>query len=260
MNILPAEETFSIARKAATQALEVDDAFADAYAALGIVDLYSLNWLNAKSAFEQALALNPNSAQVYFWYSTFWWIMGQPDEALAAAKRSQLLDPLSPIVCTQIARILLLKQQYDAAVEYCYQAIELDESSPWAHGVIGLIHSARGAYEEAISEFKKCIAITGDPETKGLLGFVYATVGRLDEALTLLEELQQQSTERYVPTFAILFIYIGLKEKEKAFELLERLYEERSHILAGLKVFPVFDYLRADPRFSYLLRRIGLPE
>ncbi|HEX8139766.1 MAG TPA: winged helix-turn-helix domain-containing protein [Pyrinomonadaceae bacterium] len=259
-NILPAEETLPLARRAATRALEVDDALAEAYAALGIVDLISLNWPSSKTRFEQALSLDPNSAQAYFWYATFWITQGQTDEALAAAKRSQLLDPLSPLVCTQIARIFLIKRQYDAAIEYCYQAIELDENFPWAHGVVGLIYFEKGAYEEAISELKKCIALTGDLETEGLLGYVYATLGRLDEALTLLAELQQQSQERYVPTFAPLFIYIGLKEKEKAFELLERLYEERSHVLATLKAYTVFDYLRPDPRFSYLLRRLGLPE
>jgi hypothetical protein len=82
----------------------------------------------------------------------------------------------------------------------------------------------------------------------------------MDEALAVLEELQQQSREGYVPLFATLFIHIGLREKEKAFELLERMYEDRSFMLAGLRSFPVFDYLRADPRFSSLLRRVGLPE
>ncbi|MBD0372692.1 MAG: winged helix-turn-helix domain-containing protein [Pyrinomonadaceae bacterium] len=259
-NIMPGKETFPIARKAATRALELDDSFAEAYAVLGILDLYSLNWQDAKREFEQALALDPNSAQVYFWYSTFWMMMGRTDEAMAAVKRSQLIDPLSPLVCTQIARILLQSRQYKAAIEYCHQAMELDENFPWAHGIIGLIHSEKGAYEEAIDEFKKCIAMTDDTETQGLLGYVYARLGRVDEALALLEKLERQSRERYVPTFAPLFIYIGLKEKEKAFELLERMYEERSYVLASLKVFHVFDYLREDPRFSYLLRRVGLPE
>ncbi|HEX8174239.1 MAG TPA: tetratricopeptide repeat protein [Pyrinomonadaceae bacterium] len=260
MNILPAVETLPIARRAATKALEVDDTLAEAYAVLGIVDLYSWNWSSARSEFEQALALNPNSAQVYFWYSTFWLTLGKTDEALTAAKRSQMLDPLSPHVCTQIARILVPRRQYDAAIEYCHQAIELDASFPWAEGIIGLIHSAKGDYEAAIPKFKKCIAMTDDTETTGLLGYAYAALGRMDEALAILKELQHESKERYVPTFAILFIYIGLKDKDRAFELLERMYEERSHMLAALKVFPVFDYLRADPRFSYLLRRVGLPE
>lgn len=259
-NMLAAQEALPLARKAAARALELDEGFAEAYALLGIVDLYSLNWQQSKVEFEQALALDPNSAQVYFWYSTFWMMMGRTEQALAAARRSQLLDPLSPLVCTQIARILLQNREYDAAIEYCYQAMELDENFPWAHGIIGLIHSERGAYEKAIDEFKRCIALTGDTETQGLLGYVYATLGRLDEAQSLLEKLQQQSRERYVPTFAQLFIYIGLKEKEKAFELLERMYEERSFVLAALKVFHVFDYLREDPRFSHLLRRVGLPE
>jgi TolB-like protein/tetratricopeptide (TPR) repeat protein len=259
-NILPAEESFPAARGAAAKALELDNTLAEAYGALGIIDFYTWNWQDSGKEFEQALAFNPNSAQVYFWYSTYWMAMGRTDEALAAARRSQTLDPLSPLICIQIARILLLRREYDAALEWCYQALDLDENFPWAPGIMGLIHAERGSYEEAISEFKKCIALTHDTETEGLLGYVYAISGRGDEALRLLAELQQRAEEKYVPSFASLFIYIGLKDKEKAFELLERLFEERSHILAGLKVLHVFDFLRADPRFSSILRRVGLPE
>ncbi|HKS30583.1 MAG TPA: winged helix-turn-helix domain-containing protein [Pyrinomonadaceae bacterium] len=259
-NILPAEEVLPPARRAATRALEMDDSFAEAHAVLGIVNLYSLDWPNAKSEFERALALDPNSAQVYFWYCTYWAIMGEIDEALAVIHRSQLLDPLSPVVCMKIGKTLLFKQQYAEALQYCYQALELDENFAWAYGMIGLIHCEQGDYEKAIREYRKCIALTRDTETEGLLGYVYAVAGRLDEATAILEKLQQQSRESYVPMFSTLFIYIGLKDKENAFRLLERMYEERSFMLAGLKMFPVFAYLRDDPRFSSILRRIGLPE
>jgi TolB-like protein/Flp pilus assembly protein TadD len=259
-NILPAEESFPAARAAAIKALELDNTLGEAHAALGIIDFFTWNWLDSGKEFEQALAFNPNSAQVYFWYSTYWMAMGRTDEALAAARRSQTLDPLSPVICIQIARIFLLRREYDAAIQWCYEASDLDEHFPWTPGILGLIHAEMGAYEESISEFKKCIALTRDPESTGLLGYVYAISGRRDEALRLLDELQQQSKDKYVPNFASLFIHIGLKETEKAFELLERLFEERSHILGSLKVYHVFDFLRADPRFSSLLRRIGLPE
>ncbi len=257
-NILPADETFPRARYAATRALEIDSTLAEAYAVLGVIDFYSWNWLVAKKEFEQAITLTPNSAQVYLWYSTYWMAMGDLDEALAAAQQSLMFDPLSPLIYSKIARVLLSMKQYKAALEHCYQAIELDENFAAAHEVLGFIYSETGAYEEAVSKFNKVLALTDDTEVKGLLGYTYAISGKYDKALGILRDLQQQSEERYIPKQAILFIHIGLGNKEETFELLESMYKERSHVLGGLNSFPIFDSLRSDTRFIDLTQRIGL--
>jgi tetratricopeptide (TPR) repeat protein len=93
-----------------------------------------------------------------------------------------------------------------------------------------------------------------------LLGHADAVAGRRDEALAVLKELDERSKREYVPAFYSVLIYLGLNDKDQAFQCLERAYEERSTHLVWLKVDPIFDGLRSDPRFTDLMRRMGLAD
>jgi hypothetical protein len=113
--------------------------------------------------------------------------------------------------------------------------------------------------DEAITEINKTLSVEGAiPERYPPLGYTYALAGSRDEARKVLGQLEELSKRKYVSAFFIATIHIGLGEKDRAFEWLDNAYQERNPNLVNLKVHPIFDPLRADPRFANLLRRVGL--
>jgi Flp pilus assembly protein TadD len=118
-------------------------------------------------------------------------------------------------------------------------------------------------FEEAITAFQRAMSVTQSPaKTLAMagLGHVYAVSGRKTEARKILAELQRLSEHSYVQATDVALVYAGLGDKDKAFAWLDKAYEEHSFALSNLKVEPRFDPLRSDPRFTDLLRRMGLPQ
>ncbi len=124
--------------------------------------------------------------------------------------------------------------------------------------MLGQAYRQKGMYEEAIAEFQKQIVSRGDPVDTAVLGHAYAVAGKRAEAGKILKELTDLSKDRYVPSYFIALIYVGLNDKDEAFEWLKKSFAERSAGMVFLKVEPMFDPLRSDPRFQELLRRAGL--
>jgi len=115
-------------------------------------------------------------------------------------------------------------------------------------------------HEQAIKEFQKTIAIGG--RTSGvlaMLGHAYATSGHQDEARKILAELNDMSKQAYVSAYDLAILYVGLGDKDHAFEQLNRAYEDRAGWIIYLNVEPIFDPLRSDPRFAELVRRMKFP-
>lgn len=124
-------------------------------------------------------------------------------------------------------------------------------------GAVG--RDANGQFDEAIKSLEKASALSGRaPGALGFLGLAYGLDGRKDEANQVLKELLEIKRRRYVSPPALANVYIGLGNKDQAFYWLEKAYQDRSNYMVWLKVFPLVDSLRLDPRFDDLLRRIGL--
>jgi tetratricopeptide (TPR) repeat protein len=186
--------------------------------------------------------------------------MGRLDEAFAEVRRAHELEPLSLSINTDFGFLPYLMRQYDRAIDGYRKALELDQNFVYTHWKLGLAYEQKAMYEEAVEEFRKAITLSGgSAQVLVLLGHTYAVSGRRGEALKVLDELSELSKRRYVSSYRVAAIHLGLEDKERAFEWLERAYEERDSWLAWLKVDPVLDDLRSDPRFSDLVRRVGLP-
>ena len=187
--------------------------------------------------------------------------MGQFDSAISEIRKAQELDPVSLVKLTGVAQILLLSRRYDEAIEQCRKALEMDPNLGFAHWLIGLAYTYKGSYEPAILALQKSIPLSGDsPDEPASLGHAYALAGRKTEARKILEELKQQARRRYVSSGTVADLYGALGDKDGAFALLEKAYDERDNMVVLLKVEPMFDSLRSDPRFTDLLRRVGFPD
>jgi serine/threonine-protein kinase len=260
-NALPPNEGFPKARAAATKALELDDQLAEAHIILGAVKhFYDWDWLGAEREFKRAIEINPSNADARQFYSYHLSAMGRFDEALSEMKRAQELDPLSLEKIVGIGEIFYYQRQYDRAIEQYRKALEMDSNSGFTHWAIGNVYVQKGMYQEAIAEYQKAIPLSGDsPDEPASLAYTYALLGRRQEALRIIDDLKERSKRSYISPSTMAFIYIGLAEKNQAFELLDKAYNERDILLVLLKVEPMFDPLRSDPRFQDLLRRVGLP-
>ncbi len=260
-NALSPKEGFPKARVAAAKALELDDELAEAHTALGTVKLfYDWDWQGAEREFRRAIEINPSYADAHQMYSFYLSATGRFDEALAEMRRAQELDPLSLEKIAGAGDILRYQRQYDQAIEQYQKALEMDSNSGFAHWAMGNAYVNKGMYQEAIAEYQKAIPLSGDsPDEPASLGYAYALSGRRQEALQIIDDLKWQSKRSYISPTLIAIVYTGLGEKEQAFKWLDKAYNGQDSNLVYLKVDPMFDNLRSDPRYADLLRRVGLP-
>ncbi|MBZ5538505.1 MAG: tetratricopeptide repeat protein [Acidobacteriia bacterium] len=252
-------EVFSKATAAAEKALEIDSTLAEGYASRALISMfYDWDWAAAESGLSRAIELNPGCALVHLFFGHYLSLVGQFDEAIAAMKQAQDLDPLSPVIGANVGWTLYLARDCEAAIEELHKVLELDPHFGIAHFYLGFIYARMERYKEAIAAFQKAVEATGGmPWAAGSVGYAHALSGKQDRAVTVLRELERQAKQRYVPSSALLLIYLGMGEDEKVFECIRRGYEERDAMLPWLKVMPEFDRLQPDSRFQDLQRSMG---
>ncbi len=261
-NVRPPREVYPKARLAVLTALNLDPLLAQAHTELAMVNLtYDWDWSGAEREFKRALEINPSDSDAHYYYSLYLTLMGQFDNAIAEIRKAQELDPVSLVKLTGLAQMLLLARRYDEAIEQCRKALEMDPNLGFAHWLLGLAYMYKGSYDPAILALQKSIPLSGDsPDEAAALAHAYALSGNRTEARKILEDLKKQAKRRYTSPGTMADLYGLLGDKDQAFALLEKAYEERDNMVALLKVDPYFDPLRSDPRFTNLLRRVGFPE
>jgi TolB-like protein/DNA-binding winged helix-turn-helix (wHTH) protein/Flp pilus assembly protein TadD len=246
----------SEAQAAALKAIALDSASGEAYTALAWVQLYGyLDPSAAEPAFKDAIQLTPNYAQAHYWYGAYLGFIGHPNEAIDELKQALLLDPLSSLFRAGLAGELLQAGQQDEAIKQLRIVFATDPNFAVGHGVLGGIYTQQGKYREAIDEFRTEARLDGHSNLSEI-GYAYALWGKKNEALRALSQLKKLGS---APA-DLAVVELGLSHKEKALAWLEKAYQDHDDdILLYLKVYPVFDPLRSDPRFQDLLRRMNFP-
>lgn len=249
-----------LAEENATKALALDPTLGEAYTVLGFVKHYNWDWTAAEQDFKRAIDLNPSYANAHNFYASFLMSRGRVDESIAASNRARELDPFSLSISAQRGFLLENARRYDEAIEQLRGVIAMDPNHYQAHWFLGHTYAANKQFEQAIAASQKAVDLSERaPGALGMLGLAYALAGRKDEANKILNELLELNKQRYVTPAAFANLYIGLGNKDEAFVWLEKAFQERSNYLAYLKVFPILDPLRSDPRFAGLVQRVGLP-
>jgi len=256
---LQPKEGFPKAKDAAAKALEIDESSAEAHTSMAFIK-FRWDWdrTATEAEFQEAIKLKPAYAPAHQWYSSYLVAVERFDEAIAEAKRTEELEPLSFVGSSHLGWIYYLAGQNDKAIAQCRKILELDPSSFPARRYLGLAYEAKGMNAEAIAEFEKGVKLSGSPLMLALLGHAYAVAGRTAEAKQVLTDLQQLQDQRYVSPYTVAAIYAGLGDQEQAFKWLERAVEERDIWLMNLKVDPVFAKLRSNRQFTDILARIRL--
>jgi len=257
----PPSEVQPKAKAAALKALELDSSLSDAHNSLAFVKLnYDWDWPGAEAEFKRSLELNPGYAHGHHWYAHLLLSSGRREEALAESNRALELDPLSPILVVHLGWHYLYTRQNDRALDQLAKALELDPSYALAHWYRGLAYEQKKMYSEALREMAKAKELLpGNPAVQADIGHVYAVSGNKSEAERVIAELREESTHRYVNLYELALIYVGLGQRDQAFNWLQKAYQERSDQLVYLKVDPRLDPVRSDSRFADLVRRVGIP-
>ena len=254
------KEVFPKAHDAAIKSLTIDNNLAEAHAALAYTTFRGdWKWPEAEKEFKQAISLNDNYASVHQWYANYLAAQGRFDEAIKETRRTQEIDKTSLIINAHFGLVYYFGHRFDDSISECKKAIVLDPSFFVARRYLGLSYAQKGMYKEAIAEFEKAIAASsGSPLMRAEYANALALSGDTNKAQAELNSLLEMSKQKYISAYHIAAIYVGLKDKDHAFEWLEKAFQDRADWMAFLKVDPRFDSLHSDQRFIELLRRMNL--
>ncbi len=257
---LPPNVAYPKAKESALKALALDSSLAEAHATLADIRLhYDFDWKGAEDGFRRAIELNPNYSVAHHWYGVLLAISGRSAESEVELKHALQLDPVSLAVACDMSLHALYARNFDRAIEQGQKCLELDPSYHMGHVWLGRGYLEKGKYPEAIAEFKKATAL--QPANLLALSFIgntYARSGQPALARKVIRELAALSRKRYVAPTLTAMIYAGLGENDRVFEWADRAVQEHDPLLTRLKIDPIVDPIRSDPRYPALLRRVGL--
>ena len=246
------------AKAAAEKAVALDDVLGEAHISLANVLFRYLELDESAKEFERGIELNPSYATAHQWYGRLTLLAtGQFDRAVAEVSRAVELDPVSPIIHSDLGSVYIGARRYDEAMKQIHTALELDPQFYWAHRNLAVALELTGAPENAIAEYQKALELGDDPRVLASLGHAEASIGRQNEARATLKQLTEVSKTRYVSGYGFVVIHLALGEKDRALEWLEKEARERSGFeINFIKVDPYLDPLRGDPRFEALVSKI----
>jgi serine/threonine protein kinase/tetratricopeptide (TPR) repeat protein len=259
--IISMEEGVAKIRVMLEKALSLDDELAEAHTHLAQVKkAYDWDWEGAEKGFKLAIKLNPNYVYAHMWYAILLANTGRLDEALEEQKRAYELDPLNLVLNYSEGNFNIIAGRYDAAIQAFRKTLSMDPNFTSAYYGLANAYLLKSQYDEALQEVDKAWAILkgSSPDLLSLKGIIYARSGNKIEADKALEELLQLSQRKYVSPVSVASLHAALDQKDQAFEWLDKAFRERDNDLVMLKIEPQWDGLRSDPRFSELLKKIGL--
>lgn len=261
VSVMAPVEAMPKAKVAAETAVRLDPGSAEAHAALGLVrQSYDYNFDAAEQEYERALQINPSDGNARHWHSLLLMARGRHSDALEEIERARSVDPLSLVIPPSRILAFYFDRQFGRAIEESRATLEVEPNFPLVHYDLGQSLLQKGQTPDAIAELQVMRKISGDsPFCWMALGHAYAVAGNRAAAMKALASLESTaSSGHYVPAVYSAAIYAGLGDRDQAMKWLEKAYGERTEYLIYLKVEPMADPLRSDPRFKDLVRRMGL--
>jgi TolB-like protein len=261
MGIVPPSDAAPQARAALARALELDSTLVEVQYALAIVSTWTeWDWEEAEAAYQRAIELNPNFADIRAYYSHYLCMMNRPDEAVEQLERAMGLDPYGDLLVGLYGMVYLFLRRYDEAIVQFQRLLRTVPNHPLAHSGLQQVYHAKGMYEESLEAANALYTVIEFTQVVEALASGYAEGGYREAMSRAADTWAALSSQAYVPPWEISQLYAFAGEDSEALEWLERGFEERDPNMPYLNVFPTYESLRDEPRFSDLRRRMGLPE
>jgi TolB-like protein/Tfp pilus assembly protein PilF len=245
----------------ASRALTLDDELAEAHTSMAMaLAILDWNWSAAEDEYRSALTLNPNYVTAHHWYATHFLVAQRRlEEAIREMKEAHRLDPFSPVIATNLGRVLFLQGRREDAIRQYRLALELNPYFAYAHVQLGSALLSESSIKEGNSEIEMAAGLAPDYiEGQAALANVYAMSGRTADAEKILQTLKSRSSTEYVPATWIGVVCGALGDFDQAFEWLGRATKDHSSVFPEYYSEPIFNPLEKDPRFGRLLKGIGL--
>lgn len=246
------------AEEAVAKALEIDDALAEAYTSLGYIRVTEHDWAGAEAAHKRAIELNPNSGYAHEGYAHFLRAVKRLDEAVVESKRAVELEPTSIIFNRDVGMMLYYARRYDETIEQCQKTLELDPNMETVYSWLARAYEQKGLYDKAIAAYLQANEFSNTSRDATPLGEAYAASGWKGYLSKSLDLTKERATQRHVSPDEFAEIYARLGKEDEAFAWLSKAYEEHTWGVTAVNSDPVWDRLRSDPRYSELVRRMGL--
>jgi len=257
---MPICEVYPRAKELASRAVALDDGLSCAHAILGWVSwLQDWDLAQCEAETRRAIQLNPSDEHARITRAVFLAVVRADPQAREEANIALELDPLSLHVNSSAAWVRLFLKDYEGAREQACATLDLYPDSLQGYYVLGAAELGLSRFPEAIQTFEKAVATSADATSIGYLGHAYAKAGQTEAALSVRDELLSRLKRGYVPIRPFVSVYAGLGELDRAFEWLEKAFQDRDPILFWIRSVPFFEPLRCDPRFEEMARRIGVP-
>jgi TolB-like protein/DNA-binding winged helix-turn-helix (wHTH) protein/Flp pilus assembly protein TadD len=259
---LPKDQAYRSAKDALAKATALDDSIGEAHDTLGVLSSeFDWDWDAADREFNRAIALAPSYSCAHEDRATFLALIGRRAEALAEITKIDQLDYGFSAAHTESATYYELRD-YPDLIEASRRALLLDSKDWSQHYTLGVGYEGTGKLLEAISEYQKAVELSaGDPDSTAALAHAFAVIGRKAEAEKILHDFERKSKSAQVSPYLMATMFASLGDKDRAFEFLEKAYQERSlDMPEDLKADLRIDNLRSDPRFQALVQRVGLPQ
>ncbi len=248
------------ARSNIVKALEIDDNLAEAHNALAELKYqYEYDWAGAEKEFKKAIELNPNVAAIRLAYGWFLMSATRFDEAGAEIEKARELDPSSLTINISKGWFFYFSRQYDQGIQHFQNLITVEPNSPGSHHALSQLYQQKQMYREAFEAFIKHQSLIGmPPEEAEELQKAFKVFGFPGFLRKMLDTRETKAKTEYVSPAEFVVPNTLLGQKDEAFAWLEKTQDERNPFIVHLKMNPVFDSLRGDPRFDELVRRVGL--
>jgi serine/threonine-protein kinase len=252
----PRAEAVSLARPLAFRALELGGDLAEAHASLGLISLNDFEWATAEREFKRAIELRSGYATAHHWYALLLASLGRFAEAQAEAQRALELDPASPVVSNLVGVVHYESRDYERAIAAFRKTLEMNPGFSASREMLACAYAAAGRRAEAMAELDQIRASA--VEHTAMRAWILGAVGDAAGARKLMQEVERHPDPIRSKPAMKAALYANTGEIERAFALLDEAYAERDWMLRDVKVNPLWDPLRKDPRFIRLLQQMHL--
>lgn len=244
-------------REYATKALELDPSLSQPHAALAGIHERSFHWADAEDEYKLAIKLNPNNATAHHWYALDLSLRGN-ENAMQEWRRAKELDPLSLIIGAAFGYYLVWSGHKEEGLKMLRSVIEINDGFVMGHRLLAWAYIVTEMNAEAVVEGKKIEGLSTEATSSANAACAYAKAGLKEEAVAILNRLLKEHDTHYVDPFAITVIYASLQNEANTLAWMEKAVNEKSPGAPYVRVVPMFDFLRDNPRFREISKKMGL--
>ncbi len=256
--MMPIAEAHAKVREYSSKALELDSTLSQPHAALAVILERNFQWAEAETEFKLAIQMNPNNTMARHWYSLDQMFQRKWQTAIQSWRKAKEIDPLSLIIGSAFGFALVRTGQRREGLDMQRTVLEMNDSFVVAHRNMGLSYIIAGMVPEASQEARKLYGMSKEPVNAGFAASILAMAGETKEANAIADGILERSHSEYTDPFVLATAYAGLRDRSKTLDWLEKAVSQKTGGVIYVDVTPSFDWLRKDPEYENLLRRMGI--